>query len=325
MISQPTIFVIGAGAHRPYGFPDGNGLKNSIVEMLLAGPLDNSNEFYDQFLEQYEHDLDIANVRQTMVDFRTRLSNGGHGSIDSFLKHYAKYPGYPEIGKFAVAKSLLPLEFKYDFSQLARRAPDQDWLSYLFSHMLKGADGDADEFLARNSATFVTFNYDRTLEHFFYLRFRNTFGLSRDVALEKSKKIQIVHVYGSLGEFAIETVLNSGKAIDGPLMRISSESIRLMYDDRKGHTGVDDAQTALRQGDRICFLGFSFDPDNISRLRLDTICGHPSKQVWASRFNVPEGDWRRALDNMRPANIDFGNTRREWDALKVLQETRALG
>ncbi|MCH7950707.1 MAG: WbqC family protein [Candidatus Dadabacteria bacterium] len=34
MITNPTVFILGAGASKPYGFPTGMGLKNEILKIL---------------------------------------------------------------------------------------------------------------------------------------------------------------------------------------------------------------------------------------------------------------------------------------------------
>jgi hypothetical protein len=75
-------------------------------------------------------------------------------------------------------------------------------MSFLFEHMLYGCVRSVDDFITNNQVSFVTFNYDRTLEHFLCVRIANTYGIALPLAWESVKKIPIVHVYGSLGEFS---------------------------------------------------------------------------------------------------------------------------
>ncbi len=316
MLKRKIVFVIGAGAHCPYGFPDGGKLTRDIVAMLPAN-LSVESEFSQQMYSLYG----APGIGKVIVDFRDKLNESGHGSIDSVLATYASRPGFSEIGRYAVAKVLFPIEFKASFSwdnTLRPDDPDYDWLSYLFRHMAQGCLTSADDFLEGNKATFVTFNYDRTLELFFQHRLKHTYGLSAQEALEKLKKIPIVHVYGSLGEY------NGSYKSDQPTpteILNAAVSIRLMYDDRKDHPQVEAAKIAISESDDVCFLGFSFDPDNLARLDLRNLCA--GKRVFASRYKMPDGDWARASLNFAPNNL--APTSRDWDALKFLQETRALG
>jgi hypothetical protein len=316
MITRKTVFVLGAGAHCPYGLPDGNSLTKSIVQMLPDSTTVSTNEFSDQFFEAYS--THVADIRRKIAEFRNRLDQAGQNSIDSFLATFAHRETYPEIGKFAVAKLLLPLEFKTSFARITR-IPDKDWLSYLFSYMQQGCLTSADEFIERNNATFVTFNYDRTLEYFFFHRLRYSYDLSATEALDKSKKISIVHVYGSLGNFEENLIVK--RSFTPAEIRAAGSSIRLMYEDRNVHSEIESAKDALSQTDCVCFLGFSFDPDNLTRLELPAHCA--GKALYASRYKMPDGEWGRVRAEFQQAN--FAHTDRDWDALTFLRETRALG
>lgn len=74
-------------------------------------------------------------------------------------------------------------------------------------------------------------------------------------------------------------------------------------------------------GSRICFLGFGFDPDNIARLDLPTIC--TGKTVGATRFHVAEGDYIRTVRSLSPVAINHAG-HRDWDSLTFLRETTMI-
>jgi hypothetical protein len=330
MIKAKTVFVLGAGAHCPYGLPDGAELIRKIVQMLPSDANDRNSAFRDCFFELYQNK--IGSIGISLMDFKHRLTFAGQRSIDGFLAANAKEKGFPEIGKLAVARVLLPLEFSADFSFLRRTEPgrvDQDWMSFLFSHMLEGCVNKTIEyFLDANKLSFVTFNYDRTLEHFLHVRLVNSFGISPELALEKAKKFKIVHVYGSLGEFSTEALSHKAATIrarpPGPRdpftpteYREAANSIRLMYDDRISDQLIADAKEEILSAEVVCFLGFGFDPDNITRLELNTGCA--GKHVGATKYGVAEGDWNRTITAMSPTQ--FVNANREWDSLAFLHET----
>jgi hypothetical protein len=329
MIKAKTVFVLGAGAHCPYSLPDGAALVRKVIDMLPNSPKDQNNPFLDCFWELYGST--IGSVGSVLMDFRHRLTFAGHRSIDGFLAANAKETGFPEVGKLAVATALLPLEFSSDFSILSRghREKDQDWMSFLFSHMLEGCVNKPIEyFLDANNVSFVTFNYDRTLEHFLHVRLVNSFNISPEIAIERAKKFKIIHVYGSLGEFSTGAL--SRKAATArhrpgfpglftpAEYQGSAKSIRLMYDDRVSDELMADAKEEISSAEVVCFLGFGFDPDNIARLELNTRC--IGKFVGATRYQVAEGDWNRATTAMNPTGLVV-HAEREWDSLTFLHET----
>ena len=51
MITKPTVFILGAGASKPYGYPTGDGLKDFIVDqfpsMFASNLASHSNPYYD--------------------------------------------------------------------------------------------------------------------------------------------------------------------------------------------------------------------------------------------------------------------------------------
>lgn len=331
MIKRKTVFVLGAGAHVPYGFFDGRGLIKRIIELLP--PDRGSTPFAGLFLEIYGNSIGQPN--NLFVQFRSALAQSGHASIDSFLATHASRTGYPELGKLAVAYSLLPLEFKQKFA----RGADGDWMSYLFEHMLHGCLNSMEDFVANNDVSFVTFNYDRTLEHFLANRLRNTYGVDTGKAWDEAKMIRIVHVYGSLGEFSpslthrpvrstpVELFELGPPPGTGPFtpteIKQASESIRLMYEDRSNQSGVTEAKELIRAAKCVCFLGFGFDPDNVERLDLRNCCAPSSvtgKFVVASRYKVAEGEWARTAQIVPFNQI----VNRDWDSLALLRETYVL-
>jgi hypothetical protein len=320
MIKRKTVFALGAGAHAPYGFPIGNGLVTKIIDLLpTAGRYPNTS-FSQLVFDQYGTTI----PPQSLVEFRDALTGSGHTSIDSFLATNAARPGFAEIGKLAISYVLLPLDLQNDFS----RGSTLDWMSYLFSNMLNGCHRSAAEFLANNSVSFVTFNYDRTLEHFLCVRFRYTYNLSYQNAWETAQQIPLVHVYGSLGAFDPNGIDRRPRpAITPTAFKEAAQSIRLMYDERGiGKDDVQKAKDLISAAECVCFLGFGFDLDNITYLTLNELC-QPNKIVFATRYMIPEGDWNRTRQSMLPTVLRSGgqDANPNWDSLGLLQQTQAIG
>lgn len=102
-----------------------------------------------------------------------------------------------------------------------------------------------------------------------------------------------------------------------------------MYEKRAGHSSVADAIELIKAAPYVCFLGFGFDPDNITRLNLNHCCaGKPS--VLATRYQIEVGDWNRIVGRMSPTTLNqatahFDMYSKDWDCLAFLHQTSALG
>ena len=161
MIKDRNVFVLGAGARAPYGFPDGRILINRILGCLPEG--DGHTDFMQLFYQVKGH---VGSVPDgALAEFRKALMESGHTSIDSFLATRAKHPGFVAIGKAAVAYILLPLEYRHTWGRTS--SPEDDWMSLLFEKMMTGCLNSPEELARSNQVAFVDFNYDRSLEDFF--------------------------------------------------------------------------------------------------------------------------------------------------------------
>jgi hypothetical protein len=335
MINRKTIFVLGAGAHCPYGFPDGSGLmKQMIAELPISSEYD-ASEFSEcvlGILQQTTRDTFTK-----LVDLRRALEFSGHQSIDSFLFTHRKNEIFVNAGRWLIAWLLLPQEFEFKFSRIApeRRpleeaTPDQDWMSYLFRRMLQRSHDSPEAFIENNKVGFVTFNYDRTLEYCLTWKMHHSFpGLSMVDAWEFVKRIPIIHVYGSLGQFDPRSVEFPSDRYPTTIKERAS-GIRLMYEERDDESALEKFKEVVAGASKVVFLGFGFDPDNIRVLQLTKLlAGVIYNGVMASRYKVPEGEWEAMKHDMQPILIDDRSNvsrfvSRDWDALNFLRESRAL-
>jgi len=66
---------------------------------------------------------------------------------------------------------------------------------YLYGGMV----GSSLEEFAENRVSFVTFNYDRSVEQFLFTSLKNTFGRPDGNTSQVLQKVPIVHLHGRLG------------------------------------------------------------------------------------------------------------------------------
>ena len=86
-------------------------------------------------------------------------------------------------------------------------------------------------------------------------------------------------------------------------------------------SAYDQAVAMITEAERVIFLGFGFDPDNIQRLKLNELC--VGKTVVGSRYMMRTGEWERAKAAMLPTGMNMEG-HAEWDCLAFLRETTLL-
>jgi len=202
-------------------------------------------------------DLGYGSVE--LEEFVQKLRHSGYTSVDWFLERYTEFT---KVGKAAIAAALIPLENPERL--FPPGAPTGHWYELLLNK-LYSADGVFDGSLL----SIVTFNYDRSLEHYL-LRVLETRLRSADRAAEALAHLEIVHVHGCLG--GLYPLVRDGRRY---LPQISSGEIRTAADqiivigEASGETmEFERARALLFEAEKIIFLGFGFHPISVHRLSV---------------------------------------------------------
>jgi hypothetical protein len=255
MITRKIVLILGAGASMPFGFPSGAELRVQIINGL------NPSTSHPMRSEVLEAGFESKHVE----DFRTTLHKSGKKSVDAFLEHRTEFLA---IGKVATACALLPCENEDRI--LAHN--ELNWYEYFFNKL----NATFDDF-DKNSVSALTFNYDRSLEHYLFTALQNSYGKSAEECAQKLRSLPIVHLYGQLGDLPY---LNSkgiefGAKPNPEVLRKAAEGIKIIHEDISANPEFNRAHELLRNAERICFLGFGYDQTNLRRLAG---YGTPSKQ-----------------------------------------------
>jgi len=281
LIERPTVFILGAGASCPYGFPSGRKLIFKIVEGVrhrLVGQRTRGETMWMGF--------DIDDVSRCAEE----LLASAMPSVDLFLENR---PEFEAIGKALIAAELIPCE---NPSRLRRNWERTEWLEYLYGKMVSTATA-----FPQNQITFISFNYDRLIEHFFFTSLKSSFCLSDEDTHSLLGHIPIVHVHGQLG------VLGSGAdsrpfdtQVTEATLKTAAAGIKVIHE--VGDTPTAEytrAHQLLGQAEIVCFLGFGYQEDNVRRLRAGTI---RSYQVFAGT-----GFGLEAAERTQSAQLVGGN------------------
>src|SRR6266436_3256778 len=119
MIFPPsTVLILGAGASKPYGFPLGIELMRTInINTSTRNTSNLSRDNRQQLLE-------AGYTENEIHEFHTALERSIHPTIDAFLEDK---PSHRELGAFAIAQALMPLENEANLFSGVR-----DWYPKLF-------------------------------------------------------------------------------------------------------------------------------------------------------------------------------------------------
>jgi hypothetical protein len=252
MLDVPTVFVLGAGASEPYGFPTGYGLSSLVVQHLHPGS------------PPYNELRDMGGLEQEdILNFRRTFHYSGKNSVDAFLEHRTDLM---HIGKLATARILAE-----------RESPDKlftfgnNWLRELYNRMNSSFDT-----FANNKLSFVTFNYDRTVEHFFFSALSNTYNRPAAEVKTVLEHIPVVHLHGRMGFLPWQDEGQSRPyehQINTKTLKIAAQNIKIIHEDITDGRDADFtlAKKLLAEADQILLLGFGYNPKNVSRLSISDL------------------------------------------------------
>lgn len=190
--------------------------------------------------------------------FAKDFAQSGDESLDRFIEHH---PSSDYYAKLCLAKLLVIAESR----ALASNALTTDWYAYVFRQWVRPLLGGSP-----HKCTFITFNYDRTIEAAFATMCSVVFNMPLSTARNVLAKIGIEHVYGSLGN---ELCPNDSQrrfhtSTSGPAMHEAAKGFRLIPQERS-----EDRLAAIRsrlwRASRIVCLGFAYDRVNMHRIGID--------------------------------------------------------
>jgi len=270
MFQKKTVFVLGAGASMAYGFPSGPALRHEVCTKVLRAGDERHN-----VLLQMRYDF------QEVEECRRAIARSWASSIDMFI---ASRPDYAGITKAAIALTIAGYE---NDEKLFFADPGDDWFRYLWRFL----HNPGQHSLPNSRVSFVTFNYDRTLEH----SLANAIRYARGIEAVKQEMLPtIVHVYGSLGPYPFDSGVPDARPFATPStaenVTRSREFINVPSDKSQNATWPAEAQSLLREAEQVIFLGFGYDQDNLRMLRLlhGDCCLAPGCTVRGTARNLTE-------------------------------------
>lgn len=246
MRKSPITLVLGAGSSCAFGFPTGEGLRQLIISFKGQGAVPGL----------------LGYTPHPVNEFIEAFSESQLNSIDAYL---GRDGTDSEVGKRLVAYALLSKE---KAAQLFEDVGDH-WYRYMLNQIVNSVSKWED--LDLSWLSIVTFNYDRSLEHYLTVTLGRIYQKTRDEVTAKLAQLKIVHVYGSLGNyFAPPDVSTPFGGIHPDLFKMyvvrAAQEIRVVPEGRIDAPSFETARDLLRAAKEVYFLGFGFDQVNIERL-----------------------------------------------------------
>jgi len=289
VIRTPTLFVLGAGASRPYGLPLGTELRTLIC--------DAQNEYNPAAItiaqDGYFTHADIRDVARQF--FRSNVR-----SIDEFL---SRQPHLEGIGKALIAAILCSKE---NPEEILSEQNSDHWYRALWNRLVDDTTQGQD--LSRNNVRFITFNYDRSLECFLHEATKGSYGLNDAAAYKIWSHFQVMHVYGSVGEFKFPDIENRARPYSTKIrpcdLAAAAGGINIIPEGRDDDEVFVTARKWFDWAQHVYILGFGFDRLNCARLNYSSVMkvnreiGKPLPAIVASVFKLTPAEVTRAQRNL---------------------------
>jgi hypothetical protein len=267
VINLPTLFILGAGASMPYGYPSGKQLRTEIV-----------SNFMPYFEKTFETDSSIS-LRQ-INDYRRKgitLANVfNKSSVESIDKFLSLNPSFADIGKLAITFFMLQHE-KSSLFQEETIISGQDWYTHLFNIMISSLKNPSDlKRFKENRVAFITFNYDRSLEYILYSSLNHAFWDNRVSIKAEETTLQswqqeffpfpIVHVYGQIGNSGWLCGKNYREDCNFQQIIEISKGIRVIGE--RSNNSKEEISKLFLEYKRIYFLGFGYTDENLEAIGI---------------------------------------------------------
>jgi hypothetical protein len=277
---KDTIFILGAGASKPYGYPTAGELRIDIIK--------NYEAVLRETIQLMRRSEDVLKgLMEEIKDIVEKFDLSHTNSIDLFLSR--------NIGKINTdlgVRLLWVFIIWYErnsklSSQIENR--NEDWYFEFFNELTNDITTFEElENLPNEKIHFVTFNYDRSFENYIYTSFMHSFSLSAEETTKLfHKHFKIHHVYGKVANLEWESstdTLDYKSSMLLPLAVQAPRLINLIYGGRK----VDDEiKELIKSKIKIVFLGFGFTKANIDFLDIRELLT-PGHVIYATGIGLYE-------------------------------------
>ena len=307
MFEQGTVFIVGAGGSYELDLPLGETLMDQISGLLET----ELNRFRDPVVQKIMISIAQGRVKDNWGDSLTRLSISAKRlvdalpfamSIDNLLDAHRHDEDIVLIGKIGISRAILEAErnsnLRYFISPSAPGGlPDRitnassrfknSWYPALM-RLLNAGLPLADLGRMFENVSFITFNYDRCLEHFLINGIIRYYGVDLATAVETMRNLRIVHIYGAVGSLpwmGRPNPTHFGDVETPNLLAIAQEIQTFTESANSGL--VQQAHDMIKGARTLVFMGFGFLPQNVNLLGVE---GTAVSRVFMTTCGISDSD-----------------------------------
>jgi hypothetical protein len=279
-------FVLGAGASKPYNYPSGDELKG----LLLAK--DQGEYVFQKKLEELGYDTDSVSA------FLNALFKAEYDTLDEFIAAHRASGDVPLMAKEAIA---LLISGSEDESILFGQGGAR-WYRLVVDFLRANP-----EMAHRDRMAFLTFNYDRSLEHYLYDSLRHSGNAFQDIRWGDFFHGNFIHIHGNLGFLPWQNrsgdkeliTRGYGEVPTGPMLRSIAQRMSAPYQTMS----PGGLAPILSNADVVAIMGFGFHPQNLAKIGFTELLGRPNVKFCATVSVLPAE--RRNRLEMEPAVTTF--------------------
>jgi hypothetical protein len=303
MFKSKTVFVVGAGASHELGFPLGATLKGRIASLVDIDFDDASPDGTgDPHIQEAIRDACVHTGERPAKVFAAGRSMAAALplaiSIDNFLEAHSASRGTQLIGKLGIVRSILDAEAQSALAtERAGVLPDfgghdlqASWLTRLVRYLTEGVRKETAARTFQN-VSFVTFNYDRSLEQFLWQALQRYYDVGESAARSYLMHVPVYHAYGSVGRLPWQQ-------LEGPMagygLKVDTETLlELSAGIQTFSEQVNDDHRArilecLAEARTVVFLGFGFLEQNMELLTVEGPA--QVERVYATAYGLSDRD-----------------------------------
>lgn len=306
----PLLFVLGAGASHSYGFPTGSQLMEIMGQELTNN---GGTTFYNTICNEFGSEK-VREVGKTIIYSPLQ-------SIDRLIANHGNDKEFVRIGKLTIALVINRYEDEAVLFEKHKQGKSKEsWYGYLFNKMFDLCKNDPRKIFDL-PISFVTYNYDRSLEQFIFKSLRYSFPLSDQEAIDIAFKFiseRIFHIHGDLG--SIFGIGYQNHDSNFQTINKMAEGIRIVHEGNDNHL-LENVSNIIRQTRRIYFLGFGYSSDNLDKLwfpKDGNRNGQYQFHLFGSRYGIKFAEINdiRSKFSARNMDIDFHESVQQipaWD------------
>jgi len=318
MISAPTVFVLGAGASCPYGYPSGRELRKEICTHFYE---DYPNYIKGNSRTQSSKTLELE--LNEARNFTDRFDKSSTKSIDLFL---ARNPEFEVFGKKAIIFRIFAAEKNSAFRErMGTEEKEKDWYSHIFDKLTDDIVKKSDySSFCENNLSFITFNYDRSFEHFLYESLINSFNnIPPEKIKEQISQLRIIHVFGQIAGLEWQD-LDSKIEYRGNIKDIDElvNNLRIIYEENE-NPELEEEQKLISEAQNIFFLGFVYAKENLELLNIPEIL-KPQQQIRGTALGLTKKEIAGISSSITTSSTMHVTCdikiHEAWDSLQLLRQ-----